>query len=155
VGLQARLSTLVVPRVDDCIAMLLGSQARYRTEMAKAPGTYFLSKGWIDAGVTLMDEFKDMVARYGEARARKLQKKMFSHYTRLAYIASGQADQTRYRALSRQAAEELALTFQEIEGTDRLLKAMIDGRWDDDFTVVAPGRAITLADFKSTDHPSQ
>ena len=52
VGLRATHSRLVLPRVDDCIAMFLGSRAAYRTEHQKEAGTYFLTKGWIGSGVT-------------------------------------------------------------------------------------------------------
>ena len=149
VGLVSEHSLLVVPRVDDCIGMLLGSQERYRAEMARTPGTYFLSRGWIDAGVTLMDEYRDMVERFGEQRARKLQNKMFGHYSRLAYIASPDGDQDAYRKFSQQAADSLSLTYQELQGTDNLLKAMVTGQWDERFIVAQPGRIITLVDFKA------
>lgn len=148
-GLTSRISRLVIPRVDDCIAMLLGSQARYKEEMAKAPGTYFLSRGWIDAGISIMDEFRQTAERFGVERARQIQQKMFAHYTRLAYIASGNGNQATYRQVSRQTAETLGLEYQEIKGNRRLLKAMIEGRWDDGFMVVEPGEAINLTDFKA------
>lgn len=148
-GLKSRMSYLVIPRVDDCIAMLMGSQARYKQEMAQAPGTYFLSRGWIDAGISIMDEFRQMAERYGVERARRIQQKMFGHYTRLAYIASEDGDQEPYRRVSCQAAEALGLVYQEIKGSQRLLQAMIDGRWNHDFIVIKPGKAVTLTDFKS------
>jgi hypothetical protein len=143
------MSYLVVPRVDDCIAMLMGSQARYKQVMGKAPGTYFLTRGWIDAGITIMDEFRQTAERYGVERARRIQQKMFSHYTHLAYIASEDGDQEPYRRVSCQAAEALGLEYQEIKGSQRLLQAMIGGRWNHDFVVVEPGKAVTLTDFKS------
>jgi len=148
-GLKSRTSHLAIPRVDDCIAMLLGSQARYKQEMAKEPGTYFLSKGWVDTGITIMDEIRQMAERYGVERARRIQKKMFGHYTRLVYIASDNEDQEACRQVSRQAAATLELEYQELKGSHRLLQAMIDGRWDDGFIVVGPGKAITLADFRA------
>jgi hypothetical protein len=141
--------------VDDCIAMLLGSQERYKEELGKAPGTYFLSRGWIDAGITLMDEFRQTAERFGIERARKIQQKMFGHYSRLAYIASQDTDQETYRQVSRQAAQALDLEYQEIKGNSRLLQAMIDGRWDDGFVVVEPGKAVALADFKAFNPTTQ
>ena len=50
VGLRAEGCTLVVPRVDDCIAIFLGSGDAYRTQHCSEPGTYYLTKGWIEAG---------------------------------------------------------------------------------------------------------
>lgn len=150
VGLNARHSILVVPRVDDCIAMFLGSQTRYKDEMRKAPGTYFLSRGWIDAGTTLVDEYNEMVKRYGAQRAKKLMQRMLGNYKRLAYIDMGSPDQEPYRDFSRRAAAQLELDYHELQGTTALLDAMLHGRWGDGFVVVPPGRTITLEDFKST-----
>jgi hypothetical protein len=74
---------------------------------------------------------------------------MFGHYTRLVYIASEHEDQEACRQLSRQAAATLELEYQELKGSRRLLKAMIQRHWDDGFIVVEPGKGITLADFKA------
>ena len=49
-GIRAGVHTLVVPRTDDCIAILLGSYAAYRREFDDFPGTYYLSKGWLGIG---------------------------------------------------------------------------------------------------------
>jgi len=43
VGLQATGCTLVVPRVDDCIAIFLGSGRAYRQQASQEPGTYYLT----------------------------------------------------------------------------------------------------------------
>jgi Protein of unknown function (DUF1638) len=150
VGLKSDHSTLVVPRLDDCIALFLGSQKRYREQLSKEPGTYYLSKGWIDAGVNLIEEFKIMEERYGKKRADMVKKRMLQHYTRLAFIDMGYRDQEHYREFSRRAADELDLYYEEIKGTERMLKKMIHGPWDHDFVVAPPGHTISLDDFGMT-----
>ena len=50
VGLKAATATLVIPRVDDCIAIFLGSGEAYKQQAKKEPGTYYLTKGWIEVG---------------------------------------------------------------------------------------------------------
>jgi hypothetical protein len=47
VGLKPAHCSLVVPRVDDCIAIFLGSQSAYKRQSSREPGTYYLTKGWI------------------------------------------------------------------------------------------------------------
>ena len=49
-GIQAGKHTLLIPRADDCIAIFLGSYAAYRREFDENPGTYYLTKGWIESG---------------------------------------------------------------------------------------------------------
>ena len=69
VGLRATHCRLVLPRVDDCIGMFLGSRAAYRAQHEVEPGTYFLTKGWIGAGVTTPFAMYDAV-RLLRARGR-------------------------------------------------------------------------------------
>jgi hypothetical protein len=57
-GLKARGHTLLLPRVDDCIAVLLGSRQAYRSEFETAPGTYYLSKGWLDSASNPLRQFQ-------------------------------------------------------------------------------------------------
>ena len=147
IGLKATDSTLVIPRQDDCIALFLGSRRAYRKALNQEPGTYFLSKGWIDAGITLLDELKRMEERYGKRRAELVMKRMLQHYRRLAFIDMGYQDQKHYHQFSRRAAKELNLSYQEIRGTPELLGKICNGPWDDEFVVAPPGHTIRPEDF--------
>jgi hypothetical protein len=148
VGLRTEKCTLVVPRVDDCIAIFLGSTAAYREQGKQEPGTYYLTKGWIEVGDSPFDEYQRLIERYGQERADKVMKMMLKHYTRLAYINTGQDDQQRYKDHARRTAEKFNLRFEEISGSNLLIKRMIQGPWEDDFIVKAPGEIIEFTDFK-------
>lgn len=148
IGLRAAKGTLVVPRIDDCIAMLLGSQKDYKAQLAVNPGTYFLSKGWIESGINLVEEFRKTEARLGKRRAAIVKDLMLKNYSRLAFINLGYRDGEHYRNFSRRAAEELGLSFEEIEGTTRLLRRMVNGPWRNEFIVKPPGQTIRLEDFR-------
>ncbi len=147
IGLKAADSTLVVPKIDDCVAIFLGSRRAYKKELSQEPGTYFLSKGWIDAGITIIDELKRMEERYGKRQAERVIKRMLEHYTRLAIIDMGCDDQERYRRFAQGAAKALNLCYEEIQGTSGLLGKICNGPWDDEFVVVPPGHPIRLEDF--------
>jgi hypothetical protein len=150
VGLTANNCTLVVPRVDDCIAIFLGSRDAYTEQASKEPGTYYLTKGWIEVSDTPFSEFKRMAEKYGETRARRMVKLMLKNYTRLAYIDTGQQDQERYLDYARRTAEEFDLRLEEIDGSDALVRKLLFGPWDDDFVVTPPGQTISYVDFKTT-----
>ena len=72
VGLYSNQCTLVVPRVDDCIAIFLGSRAAYQQQAGREPGTYYLTKGWIEVGDSPFEEYKKLVERYGEQKAARM-----------------------------------------------------------------------------------
>jgi hypothetical protein len=147
VGLNSRGCTLVMPRVDDCIAIFLGSRQAYSDQARKEPGTYYLTKGWIEVADTPLDEFERMVARYGQEKAEHLIKVMLKHYTRLVYIDTGYQDKQAYVDYARSVAEKFDLRFEEITGSNALVLKMLTGSWDQDFVVIEPGRTISYLDF--------
>ena len=147
VGLYSKTCTLVVPRVDDCIAIFLGSRAAYREQAGREPGTYYLTKGWIEVGDSPFEEYKKLIERYGEQKAARMIKLTLKNYTRLAFINTGNYDLERYREYTRQASDKFGLRYEEIEGSAALIKKMIYGPWDDEILVVPPGRVIRYEDF--------
>jgi hypothetical protein len=148
VGLRANGCTLVVPCVDDCIAIFLGSGCAYRQQARIEPGTYYLTKGWIEAADTPFDEYDRLVDKYGPKRADWLIRQMIKNYTRLVLIDTGRDDLERYRDHVRALADRWDLRFEEIPGSDVLVKKMLFGPWDDDFVVAQPGETITYLDFR-------
>lgn len=147
VGLRATGCILCVPRVDDCIAIFLGSGTEYRKQFRSEPGTYYLTKGWIEAGDGPFAEHEKLKERYGEERAKRMTDLMLKNYTRLALINTGLYDLDRYRAYAHMTAERFGLRYEEIEGSTDLVKRMLFGPWDEDFIVVPPGEYIKLGDF--------
>jgi hypothetical protein len=150
VGLRANDCTLVVPKVDDCIAIFLGSGEAYRAQSRAEPGTYYLTKGWIEAGDSPFGEYDSLVKHHGEEKARRLMGKILKNYTRLALINTGQYELERYREYSRHTAERFGLRYEEIPGSSALIKKMLYGPWDDEFVVARPGETISYLDFKRT-----
>jgi hypothetical protein len=150
VGLKATGCTLVVPRVDDCIAIFLGSYAAYKKQASQEPGTYYLTKGWIEVSDTPFAEYERLIEHYGPERADRMIKLLLKNYTRLAFIDTGHYEQEHYRQYARRMADKFGLRYEEIPGSNTLIKKMIYGPWDDDFVIARPGETISYADFKTT-----
>ena len=148
VGLKATRCTLVIPRVDDCIGIFLGSQVAYQEQASQEPGTFYLTKGWIEVNDTPFAEYDQLVERYGPERADRMIKLVLKNYTRLALIDTGCYEQKRYREYARQMARRFELRYEEIPGSTALIKKMLCGPWDDDFVIARPGQTISYADFK-------
>ena len=149
VGLKATTSTLVIPRTDDCIAIFLGSCNAYKIQSKKEPGTYYLTKGWIEVGDTPFEEHKLLIEKYGQEKAERMTHLMLKNYKRLAFINTGVYEIERYRDYSRKTAEKFNLRFEEIEGSPALVKKMVFGPWDEEFVVVSPGQTVEYKDFAS------
>jgi hypothetical protein len=143
-GLGSARSTIVVPRMGDCIGILLSSREAHQTEVLREPGTYYLTRGWIDAGKHLFEEYNYMEKRFGPEKARRLMDTMLKHYTRLAFVRTGQeGDIDRYLEYCDRTAQRFGLRLEEIAGSVALMEKMIFGPWDEEFVLVQPGQAVT------------
>jgi hypothetical protein len=147
IGLRANGCTLVIPRVDDCIAIFLGSGRAYQQQSRAEPGTYYLTKGWIEVADTPFGEYERLAERYGPPRAERLIRQMIGNYNRLALIDTGQEGMDRYRDHVRALAHRWDLRFEEIPGSRTLLRKMLYGPWNGDFVVVPPGESISFEHF--------
>ncbi len=158
-GLVARHTPLVIPRTHDCIALYLGSHARYQQEFDAHPGTYWYSLDYMERnepgsnvglGATTigdMDEvYDDYVEKYGKDNADYLMEVMGEwgkHYERAVYIEMGMGDGARFEQLARDQAQRRGWLFERKEGNRRLLNMLLNGEWpDDEFLIVPPGYTI-------------
>lgn len=147
VGLSSPTRRLIIPRVDDCIALFLGSRREHLRRLREEPGTYFLTKGWIDAAELPIAEYERLARRYGEERALRVAKAMLANYKRLVLINTGNYRLEEFRATAMSMANTLGLRYEEIPGSTRLLRMMLEGEWNSEFVVVEPGNKTTLSMF--------
>jgi len=166
VGLAARSLPVTIPRAHDCIALLLGSHARYQREFEGEPGTYYFSPGWLERDradmmyppsgprvteVLGMDRsHAELVARYGEENAEFIREQLkggLEHYTRAAYIAPPFAVPGGFEASARARADEHGWKYQRLEGDLALLKKLLRGDWPpEEFLVLESGQRLAAGD---------
>jgi hypothetical protein len=148
VGLRSGSRTLIIPRVDDCIAIFLGSAVEYQRQYHSVPGTYYLTKGWIEFGDTPFSEYDILLERYGEQIAQRIINQILKNYTRLAFISTGNSELEHYRERARSMAERFGLCYEEIQGSDVIIKMMLYGSWNDEFVIIPPGKTVSFFDFR-------
>lgn len=156
-GIEARQHTLLIPRTDDCIAIILGSYQAYRREFDREPATYYLSKGWLEGGSTPLEEYEKYAAKYGAKKAAWLMDYQYHNYRRLALIARNDDELKEYRPQALEVSrycERWGMRYEEIVGTDdmllRLIKIAVDinaAKGDDEFLIVPPGGILKQSHF--------
>lgn len=154
-GIKAGPHFLLMPRTDDCIAILLGSREAYLREFEAEPGTYYLSKGWLESGSNPLNEYREYAAKYGEEDAAWIMDTQYQNYARLVLVTQNEADMAAYRSQALEVAaycQRWGMRYEEILGSDgyvrRLIAAMTDlTRTDGDFLLVPPGGEIRQSDF--------
>jgi hypothetical protein len=150
-GIEAGIHTLVAPRVDDCIAIFYGSREVYLEQMAAQPGTYYLTKGWLEVGSDPLSEYQALVEKYGQKTADWLMEAQYRHYRRLMFVAHRQEDLEAYRPRALAVAaycERFDMVFEEYLGSeaflDQITALLENGQVDRlGFIVVPPGERLT------------
>jgi len=154
-GIRAGRHTLLLPRTDDCIALLLGSYTAYREQFDFKPGTYYLSKGWLEAGSNPLQEHQKYIERYGVEQADWLMEQQYKNYKRLVFVASTQEEMEQYRPQALEVArfcqrwgmeyEELLGSSQYVEGLMRVAQGFQAA--DSNFLVIPPGETINQSQY--------
>lgn len=144
IGLQARpYQKVISPKIDDCIGLSLGCRSRYYHEFNNNPGTYYFTRGWIEAGEDTLKEYARVAAKYGQETAEWTVRETLKHYKRVVLIRTNHEEDEPSRAYARRFAEFFGLTYEEMEGSLDYLKKLLFGPWDEDFVTVEGGMAIS------------
>lgn len=152
-GLRSKKYTLVIPRAHDCVTLLLGSRERYADYFDAHPGTYYWTQGWMDANVdlserVLQEKYTQYCAEYGDdpdtvEYLMEMERSMLQHYNRLCCITWPHLPDMGALVRARTLAGEKQWTLDLQNGEDSLLRALLNGDWDEArFLIVPPGKAI-------------
>ncbi|MBM4340955.1 MAG: DUF1638 domain-containing protein [Deltaproteobacteria bacterium] len=150
-GIKSSHHSIVIPRVHDCIALFLGSPERYDEEHQKEPGTYYLTKGWIEEGKSPLGVFQEYSQQYGKETAEWIIKEELKNYTRIALVDTGLRLKEIHRQHARENARFLQLRYEEIVGSLAFFEKMLRGSWDKDFIILKPGEEVTQELFLNMD----
>ncbi len=156
-GIHARGVSLALPRVHDCIALFLGSDAAYRRQFAACPGTFYISAGWVDgksqpraAGALTDEEFAEFVQRYGEENTVAIRDFLSSwqkHYKRSVFIDTGAGgDSGRYERMAADIAREFGWRYERLQGGVDLLVRLLRATASSDEVLVVPPGHVTVYD---------
>ncbi len=151
-GLKARRHTLIVPRADDCITLLLGSYQRYIEEFSAEPGTYYLTKGWLESGSHPLKEYHELLEKYDPETADWIMDEQYRNYKRLILVAPTPSELATYRPMAQEVAEFCAarwgFRYEERLGSTAFIEQLLSAgpalaHSTDDTLIIPPGGEIT------------
>ena len=154
-GIRAGRHTLFMPRADDCIAILLGSYQAYLREFSENPGTYYLTKGWLESGSDPLREYHQALEKYGAENAEWLMDQQYRHYKHLVFVAHTRDDLETYRPRALEVAEyctQWGMSYEEVLGSEDYIRDLVKAvstlsESDEQFLVIPPGGSIEQSQF--------
>ena len=139
---------MVLPHVDDCISLLLGS-VQARIAIADEHHGYFLTENWFTGERNLFAEYGIMVDKYGKDTADGIYEELFAHYRNIVLIDTGTYDIASLQARTCAYCSQFGLGQVIVPGTVDYLVRLLQGPWDTpEFVVKEPGEAFTEADVR-------
>lgn len=152
VGIRSKRMPIVIPRGHDCITMLLGSKERYKEYFDAHNGrVYWYSPGWVEQALQPSKErfetiYEEYVKKYGEDNAKylmEMEQGWLSDYDTAIYVDWPCIACKEYADYTKECAKYLNWQYDLAEGSDKLVKDMFDGNWDEErFVVIPPGKTI-------------
>jgi hypothetical protein len=143
IGLKSHSFQLILPRVDDCISMMLGSMKR-RAEISKEGQSIYLTRGWLENPSNIWAEYEYTVKKYGKKTAEYIIKTMYGKYENLTLIDTKAYELEMIEERTSRIADAFHLVPREVEGTVIMLEQLFTGPWEEEqFIVVPPHSAVT------------
>ncbi len=144
-GIHCSRARLVAPRFDDCIRLLLSQREGQRNE-ADCHTLYYTAQ-WLSSERYLLRDFEDYQRRYGEKKAKKVQKAMLMNYRDYCMVDTGAYDLAALRPQAQEDAAKMDLAYTECPGTLRVLEKLLLHEFDEEFCIAEPGESFSTNQF--------
>ena len=138
---------VVVPKVDDCITLLLHTDDMPHGNLKEVGHMYLRD---CDTGQYSIEGMKDELCRkYGMEFGTSIFGSWFQHYTHADIIDTGVYDcySEEYVAKAQREADLIRCALGYVEGSKLILEKLVSGRWDGQFVVLGPEYELTEQDF--------
>lgn len=139
--------TIVIPRMDDCITMLLTVDDIPAANL-KTPGCMYLTDNR-DEEMTIPGIRDSLLRKYGEKKGERIFGLWFDSYRKISIIDTGIYDSydPDFLAFAEESARLIDGETEHVPGSNRVLEKLVGGDWDDQFFILQPGRTISEEDL--------
>ncbi|MDR0459416.1 MAG: DUF1638 domain-containing protein [Coriobacteriales bacterium] len=144
-GIRTHSFDLYVPRIDDCISLMIGS-IKQRELLSEGHRSIYLTKGWLDHESNIWSEYQYSVDKFGEKTAQYVIESMFGNYDWLSLIDTGAYDITTIFEQADQIAERFGMERVVIPGTVAYFEQLLTGPYDEKLFLHVQPHSLLTAD---------
>ena len=141
---------IVIPRVDDCVSLLLQTDDRYIPNR-KEPGHLYLYETRPEdfSALHLMRDASAADPELAGVGRELLFHMWFDNYRHMDIIDTGLNDcyAESYVQAAQDNADQIGAALDYVQGSLRMLEKLLTGVWDEQFLVAEPGHVIVHGDF--------
>lgn len=149
-GICSQTSTLIIPRFDDCLNMLLCTGKRCRRGLTR-PDSIYMTAGWTKDREAILGQYETLKEKYDEETCEIILETMYEHYQSISVIDTGAYELPPVLSYAEKAAELLDLNVGTVSGTVRILQQLVTGDWDENFIILPPMKTLCFDHFSYPD----
>ena len=133
---------IVIPRVDDCVTMVMTTEDKWNPNLKEAGHMYLFGEGL--SGFSIEGIYQDLRRQYDEEMADMVFEMYFENYHHLDIVDTGLYDcyDLAYVEKAQAEADRIEAEIDYVPGSNHLLEKLVSGRWDEQFLVVEPGKKM-------------
>lgn len=141
-GIPSHNTTLVLPKCEDCISLLLSRDCLANVDRPKY--SYFFADSWLDYKRSFVKEYEYAIEKYGQKMGDTLMQTIYQHYKYFTYVDTGLGNFETTVAQVVPLAKAVDVEIQKKEAPCGVLRKMLALNFDDDFMLVPPGEKVVF-----------
>lgn len=138
---------VVMPKVDDCITLLMHTDDRWYPNLKEGGHLYLTDT--VDGNLSVGNIRQRLIERYGEKKGLMVFNIWFDSYKSVDIIDTGIYDChcEDYVVRAKANADLIRCPIYYVEGSNILLEKLVSGRWDHQFLIREAGDIFRDEDF--------
>ena len=140
VGIPSGSTTLVLPKCEDCISLLLSTDSLADVDRCKY--SFYFTDGYLDIKNSFTNEYEYTVNKYGKELGDELMQTMYKHYKYFTYLETGFGDFDFCREQVLPLAKTAEVEIDQAKAPFGVLRKMLTLDFDNDFLLVPPGQIV-------------
>jgi len=142
VGVPSCNTTLVLPRCDDCISLLLSDKSL--SDVKRPEYSYFFTDSWLDLKHAFLSEYDYTLNKYGQETGDSIMKAIYHSYRYFMYVDSGFGNYESASTRVAQLAKAVDMEVKKLDASCGVLRKMLRLDFDEDFLIVPPGQEVVF-----------
>ena len=141
-GVPSGNTTIVLPKSEDCISLLLSTERL--SDVIRDKYSLFYTDSWLEYPSSITSDYSRMIEKRGKERAASLMKSLYKNYKQFAYLDTGHGDREAGLEKMSALAEAAGVELSEARAPFGVLRKMLTLHFDDDFMLIPPGRNVAF-----------
>jgi hypothetical protein len=138
-GLVSHKASLVFPKCNDCIDLLLSED---NLKVERPQYAYFLTDGWLGFSASIDTEYSYTIQKYGDKRGTGIIRMIYKNYKYFTLVDTEGYDLEAAKEKIMPLARTTGMEINRMNGPCGVLRKMARLEIDANFTIIPPGEPV-------------